>query len=131
MPPVGINIRERREELGLSQSALAEAINESRQTIYKYESGLVSNIPIVKLEAIAEVLQCSPTDLTGWEAKTSPVVKEDSLPYITTEEQSLLECWHKATDKERRSIAFILSEYGMPEPKSAQRTINHSVEKNQ
>ncbi len=131
MPSIGSNIRERREKFGLSQSALAEAINESRQTIYKYESGLVSNIPIVKLEAIAEVLQCSPTDLAGWETKSASFVMEDSLPYITSEEQSLLECWHKATDKERRSIAFILSEYGMPEPKSAQRTINHSVENTQ
>ncbi len=126
MSSVGNNIRMRRNMQGISQSALAEAIGESRQTVYKYESGLVSNIPLAKLELIAHALECSPTDLTGWKRESHPAFKEDPLPYLTEEEAALLESWHKATDKERRSIAFILSEYGMPEPKSTKRS-NHKA----
>ena len=45
----GERIKARREELGITQVALADMIGESKQTVYKYESGLVSNIPSDKL----------------------------------------------------------------------------------
>ena len=50
----------RREQLGITQTALADMIGESKQTIYKYESGVVSNIPSDKIEAIANALDVSP-----------------------------------------------------------------------
>ena len=52
----GERIKARREELGITQVALADMIGESKQTVYKYESGLVSNIPSDKVELIAKAL---------------------------------------------------------------------------
>lgn len=63
----GERIRTRREQLGLSQTSLADMIGESKQTVYKYESGIISNIPSDKVEAIAEVLNVSPAWIMGWE----------------------------------------------------------------
>ena len=52
----GERIKARREELGITQVALADMIGESNQTVYKYESGLVSNIPSDKVVLIAKAL---------------------------------------------------------------------------
>lgn len=74
MPNYGENIRARREALGISQVGLAEMIGETKQTIWKYESGTVTNIPLPKVEAIAKALHCSTEDITGWETKKEPTV---------------------------------------------------------
>lgn len=89
MSVVGDNIKKRREALGFSQVDLADAIGETKQTIWKYESGTVTNIPLPKVEAIAKALSCSPNELTGWSAQKDPEVQKqheeinaiwDSLP---------------------------------------------------
>lgn len=67
----GERIAARRKEIGLTQVDLAEAIGESKQTIYKYETGIVTNIPLDKLEAIAKALKCPPEELAGWTISAS------------------------------------------------------------
>lgn len=62
----GERIRYRREQLGISQTALADQIGESKQTVYKYENGIISNIPSDKIEAIATALKISPSWIMGW-----------------------------------------------------------------
>ena len=70
MSTVGQRICELRNRRGLTQEELGEAIGESKQTIYKYEKGIITNIPLPKVEAIARALRCPPVALTGWEEKT-------------------------------------------------------------
>ena len=41
----GDRIKARREELGMTQVALADMIGESKQNIYKYENNIITNIP--------------------------------------------------------------------------------------
>lgn len=64
---VGERIKKLREEKGISQTDLALKIGESKQTLYKYETGKITNIPSDKIEAIAIELGCSPAYLMGWE----------------------------------------------------------------
>jgi len=77
---VGDNIKQRRESLGLSQVDLADAIGETKQTIWKYESGTVTNIPLPKVEAIAKALSCTPNELTGWDSQqpSKPLTPEQA-----------------------------------------------------
>lgn len=63
----GEKIKAARECVGLSQTALADKINVSKQTMYKYESDIITNIPSDKIEAIAHLCNCSPQYLMGWE----------------------------------------------------------------
>ena len=72
----------RREQLGITQTALADMIGESKQTIYKYESGVVSNIPSDKIEAIANALDVSPAWICGWEQGSETPIPSgfDPLP---------------------------------------------------
>ena len=69
---VGERIRTLREQLNITQTELALSVNATKQTIYKYENGIITNIPSDKIEAIASVLHCSPSYLMGWE-NNSPV----------------------------------------------------------
>lgn len=64
---IGERIRQRREELSISQTALADAVNSTKQNIYKYETGAITNIPSDKIEQIAAVLHVTPSYLMGWE----------------------------------------------------------------
>lgn len=64
---VGDRIRKKRELAGISQTALAERVNISKQTLYKYETNIITNIPSNKIEEIAKALSVSPAYLMGWE----------------------------------------------------------------
>ena len=62
----GQRIRSRRDELKISQTDLAEKIQVSKQTLYKYENDIVTNIPSDKIEALAQALDVTPAYLMGW-----------------------------------------------------------------
>lgn len=69
---IGKRIRKKREELGLSQTEFAKNIGVSKQTLYKYETNIITNIPSNTIETIAKALNTSPAILMGWEdEKTS------------------------------------------------------------
>lgn len=63
---IGEKIRAAREQLGLTQEELGARCGTSKQTIFKYENGIITNIPLDRLELMAEVLEVDPAYLTGW-----------------------------------------------------------------
>lgn len=84
---IGQRIKRIRLEKHLTQDELAFRINTTKQTIYKYENGIVTNIPASKIEAIANVLNTTPEYLMGWDNKLkSPTVTSDvvEIPVIGT-----------------------------------------------
>lgn len=64
---VGDRIRAIRRREGISQTDLAQKMGVIKQTLYKYEMGIVTNIPAEKIEAAASALGVSPGFLMGWE----------------------------------------------------------------
>ena len=86
MNMVGKRIKELREKLGISQTDLAIKIGESKQTLYKYENGIITNIPSDKIEIIAEILGCSPAYLMGWSDKVI-----DYYKYTDAEQREQIE----------------------------------------
>ena len=63
---IGDRIKNRRKELGISADKLAEILNVSRATIYRYENGDIEKLPTSALELLAKSLKTSPGDLMGW-----------------------------------------------------------------
>jgi len=63
---IGERIRRARENCGISQTALAEKIGVYKQTLYKYEKGIITNIPSDKIALIADACDCTPAYLMGW-----------------------------------------------------------------
>lgn len=77
----GERIRLRREQLGMTQTQLAEAIGSTKQNIYKYENNIISNIPSDKMEAIAAALHTTPAYLMGWETRDADSASEIPLGF--------------------------------------------------
>lgn len=63
---IGERIKELRNSLGYSQVDFADKIDVSKQTLYKYENNIITNIPSDKIEAIAHICKVSPAYIMGW-----------------------------------------------------------------
>ena len=63
---IGQRIKKLRKELKMTQTDLALECNTTKQTIHKYESSIVTNIPLDRVEMLAEALHTTPDYLTGW-----------------------------------------------------------------
>ena len=67
----GQRIRLARESIGLNQTDLAKSAGISKQTLYKYENDIVTNIPSDTLEKLAYYCNCSPAYFLGWSSAAS------------------------------------------------------------
>lgn len=123
---IGERIKYIRESQRMTQVELANACNISKQTLYKYENNIVTNIPSDKIELIAEKLNTSPSNLMGWEEQDSKKItvtemvqsvtnalisKNDVDDFISAifsvfDEQQckLLENYDKLTDEGRKKL---------------------------
>jgi len=63
---IGERIKQLRTEKEITQTELADIIGTTKQNIYKYENGIITNIPSDKIEAISNYFQVSPAFLMGW-----------------------------------------------------------------
>jgi len=64
---VGLRIRLAREQKQMTLDEVAKRCKTTRQTIYKYENEIVTNIPYDKIELLSEALGVTPSYLFGWE----------------------------------------------------------------
>jgi transcriptional regulator with XRE-family HTH domain len=65
----GQRIKSKREALNISQTDLAKKIGVSKQTLYKYENDIVTNIPSDIIEKMSYQLECEPSYIMGWDDK--------------------------------------------------------------
>lgn len=64
---IGDRIRQLRIQNGFTQDDLGRMVKSSKQTIYKYETGIITNIPIDKIKDLSFALGTTPAYLMGWE----------------------------------------------------------------
>ena len=57
---IGKNIKTRRTDLGLTLEEVAKIVGVSRQTIQRYESGVIASIPSDRIEKLAQALNTTP-----------------------------------------------------------------------
>ena len=75
---VGQRIALAREQRNMTLEEVARLCETTKQTIFKYENGIVTNIPYDKIVLLSKALDVSPSYLFGWdEKKSSP--SEDEL----------------------------------------------------
>lgn len=63
----GDRIKKLRIEKGITQEEMAKKLNTTKQTISKYEKGIVTNIPSDRIESMAIILGTTPEYILGWE----------------------------------------------------------------
>lgn len=66
----GQRIKQLREKINMTQTEMAEKIDVSKQTLYKYENDIITNVPSDKIEAIAKITGASPSFIMGWTNST-------------------------------------------------------------
>ena len=66
---IGARIKGLRQNEKIFQVDLANKIGVSKQTLYKYENDIITNIPSDKIELIAKELNTTPAYLMGWSEK--------------------------------------------------------------
>lgn len=103
----GERIRIARERTGKSLTAFADAIGVSKQTLYKYENNIITNVPSDKIELMAEVAGVSPAFIMGWWPEYTI---EDLKPLnnLDPEDIELLKAYHSALTDVQDGIRSIL-----------------------
>ncbi|MBQ6805419.1 MAG: helix-turn-helix transcriptional regulator [Clostridia bacterium] len=102
----GLRIKRLREEKKLSQAELAKLLNTKRQTISKYENGIVTNIPSDRIEEIARILDTTPEYILGWEpSENGAPAMNDGLSDSTRE---LIEYVRANIPEEKAALALRL-----------------------
>lgn len=88
---------------------LGKKIGVTESAIGMYEKGR-RKIDYEKLVMLADVLDCQTQDILSIEASSEYSPSE----LLSLEEADLVVAWRKASDKDKRIISNILSDYGMP-----------------
>jgi repressor LexA len=60
-------LKELRKQAGLTLDELAERVGTSKQTIHRYENGIITNVPPERVESLAVALGTTPSELMGWD----------------------------------------------------------------
>lgn len=75
---IGDNIRRQRHAMHLTLEEVADQVGISRQTMSRYETGIIANIPSDKIELLAKALKTTPSALMGWESPS--YLPSDAIP---------------------------------------------------
>lgn len=97
---IGQRIRAARERRNMTLDEVAKCCNTTKQTIFKYENEIVTNIPYDKIVLLANALDVSPSYLFGWdEKKDSP-----SEPQLTEGDKMMLEVFRLIPEEQQRAF---------------------------
>jgi len=94
---IGLKIKQRRQQAGLSQERLAEMVGVTFQQIQKYENGQTT-LNILKLQLIAKALNHPVNDFFEDVA--------DERPRLTVQEGELLQAFRKIKNSELRGAVL-------------------------
>ena len=97
---VGLRIKTAREQKNLTLEDVAKRCNTTKQTIFKYENEIVTNIPYDKIVLLSKALDVSPSYLFGWdEKKSSPNELQ-----LTEGEKVLLDLFNKVPEDQQQLV---------------------------
>lgn len=101
---LGHRIRIARERQDMTLDEVAKRCNTTKQTIFKYENEIVTNIPYDKIVLLAQTLNVSPSYLFGWdEKKDSP-----GEPQLTEGEKLMLDLFRQIPEDRQEAALELL-----------------------
>ena len=111
----GEYIKKARMDAGLTLDEVAKACHTTKQTIYKYENDIVTNIPMDKIKTMSELLNVTPTKLLGWETE-EPEYDYDLMALReqlrrSPETRMLFAVTKNATPEQIKSVAEMLKQW--------------------
>lgn len=107
---VGLRIKQCREAINMTQGELGALCGTSKQTIFKYESGLVTNIPLSRLGRIATALGVTEAYLMGWD-DTQPVEESPLFQRMMeeTEQPAVPEWYNELSEEDKVLVQLIIN----------------------
>lgn len=97
---IGQRIKAARERKNMTLDEVAKSCNTTKQTIFKYENEIVTNIPYDKIVLLSNALDVSPSYLFGWEEKKySP-----SESKLTEGEKMLLDLFNRVPEDQQQLV---------------------------
>lgn len=97
----GTRLKKLRESKNLGQTEAARLVGVSKQTLYKYENDIITNIPSDIIERLAVLYETSPCYIMGWVEKRSNL----SLTY---EEANVIRAYRSTDETTKGNICLIL-----------------------
>lgn len=102
---IGIKILNLRKKINLTQEELAEKLGITRQTIQKYETGIITNIKYSTIEKLAKIFNVSPQYLLGIEEQkllSKDDIKKENMAFFGNKD---------ITDEDKDEIFNALQEF--------------------
>ena len=81
---IGKRIFQLRTAAGMTQKELGQRCRVQPQTIYKYEKGLVSDIPRATVDVIARVFGVTSAYILGYEDVGAPITRFENVKHIAS-----------------------------------------------
>lgn len=104
---IGAKIKQLRCHMGFTQEELASSAKTTKQTIHKYETGIISNIPASKIKAIADKLNTTPSYLMGWESEKENEKQNRPSPdkiILTEGERLVLDLFNEVPEEQQPMV---------------------------
>lgn len=92
---IGERIRMCRENMDITQAELARLINTTKQTIYKYEAGIITNIPTDRIERLSSIFNVAPSYLMGWKDRCETAAHQDDSASLSAAEAELVDYYRE------------------------------------
>ncbi|MDO4814207.1 MAG: helix-turn-helix transcriptional regulator [Gemella sp.] len=110
---VGCKIKELRLSKNYTLDHLGKMVDISRQTLHKYEQGIITNIPKEKIEALAKALGTNPAYLYGWESEEHYYLDDETREiaqdiFDNPELRVLFDASRKASSKDLKLVTDLL-----------------------
>jgi transcriptional regulator with XRE-family HTH domain len=100
---IGKRIKMLREENDLTLDEVAKRCKTTRQTIFKYENEIVTNIPYDKIELLAKAFAVSPSYLFGWDDSPAPAASK-----LTEAEETLLGLFRQVPEDQQELVLHMI-----------------------
>ena len=109
---LGQRIKQNRERLNMTQEQLACLLCTTKQNIYKYESGIITNIPLDKIEIMAKAFRMHPAELLGWIHTKEPDVADTGSSALqdTELDRELEKLLHQLPSKTKAALLVFLKQ---------------------
>ena len=75
----GDRIKNLRIQNKMTLEEVGERIGVSKQTLYKYENNIITNIPSHKIEGLAQIFNVSPALIMGWNDMSKEYYKDPEV----------------------------------------------------
>ncbi len=102
MSEIQKRLKKQRLKNNYTLAELAELLNVKEATVQRYESGEIKNIKHDTIVKLAEILQCTPSYLMGWQDDAEP--QKSQINELTPEEIEIIRKYRDLSDDGKRKL---------------------------